>query len=132
VSLRRIPRNYEEARELADQARARAFARIDWLTKLEEAHRTYLMGLPKRSQPEVLPPLSVAVDRRVNDDPQFKAHVADNRWYIDYATMYAQGEQLELLRQLNRNITLLLERTTTNDARPHTQPHPRITRAERG
>lgn len=129
---RRIPRNYEEARHLADLARARAYARIDRLTRVEEAHQAHIESLPRRARPDVSIPLDVAVDRRVADDSRYKVAVSDNRWYIDYAVMYAQGEQLELLRELNTNVARLLERIKTNDAHPYAKPHPRITREERG
>jgi hypothetical protein len=128
MTTHRIPRNYAEARSFADYARARAFARIDDLTILEEQHRAHLETLPKRARPEVLTPLSVAVDRRVNDDPQFKAAVADNQWYINYATMYAQGEMLELLRDIAAR---LAPRPEMGAYRDSDKPHPRRTRADR-
>lgn len=109
---RRIPKNYAAARQLSDQARARAFARIDALREREAHHRAAQLQLSKSVRRELLnTPLDVAVDQRVNADPQFQAAVADNRWWMNTATMYAQQEIIERLDV----IILLLTQLTTPD-----------------
>jgi hypothetical protein len=129
----KIPRSYAEARELADDARTRAFARIDVLTLREKQHRAHLETLPKRARPEVMPPLDVAVNRRVDSDPVFKAAVADNRWYIDYATMYGQGEIMALLCDIIERLPApRSEMRTRRDGDVSTlKPHPHRPRADR-
>jgi len=95
-----IPHNYAEARRLADEARARAFIRVDQLREMERNHRDAQERLPRHARPQHHTPFDLAVNKRVDNDAIFKAAVADNRWYIDYATMYAQGEILNLLRDI--------------------------------
>lgn len=104
-----IPTNYEQARELADQARARAYARIDHHIQRESMRRTALEIERLRDhwwqfwRPNFLPPMlpfDMAVDRRVADDVDYAVAISDNQWYIQYATMYAQGEQLDELRRI--------------------------------
>lgn len=100
--MRRIPKNYAEARELADAARARAYAIHDQCRAAEERHRDYIASLRKHQRPQSEIPFDVAVDRRAALDPRWKAAVADNRWYIDYATMYGQGELIDAIGRLTQ------------------------------
>ena len=114
---REIPTNYIEARGLADKARARAYARVDHQVHLESVHRIHVESLLRQHwwqfwKPISLPmtslPFDMAVDRRLATDVQYKVAISDNQWYVQYATMYAQGEQLRELRELNRRFALYL------------------------
>lgn len=95
-----IPENYEEARALADKARALAYAIREQHKISLAAHRAYINAMPKRKRPPLEVSFNVAVDRALATDPRYKAAINDNRWYIDYATMYAQGEILEQNREI--------------------------------
>lgn len=97
-----IPRNYAEARTLADKARARAFARLEEIKLDVEVERSTKWGAQKLGST----PTSVIVDRRLATDPTWKSAVADNQWYIQYATMYGQGD---IMKQNERVIALLEE-----------------------
>ena len=109
-----IPRNYLEARELADRARDLAYARREIAKIREAAHRSHQRNQIRQHwwqfwrSPD-LPltiPFEKAVDRRVANDPDYKGAIADNQWFIQYATMYAQGEILEELRRKEVEVTV--------------------------
>ncbi len=114
-----IPRNYEEARELADKARDLAYERRDRARLLESAHRSHQRaGLREYWwqfwRPTTLPlsiPFDKAVDRRVANDPEYNGAIKDNQWYIQYATMYAQREVLAELRKREPDVYLDLGET---------------------
>lgn len=114
---RRIPRNYRAARELSDLARAKAFTRMDSIYDHEVARREAL-GERKRSQrPDAEAPIDVVVDTRVSQDPKFKVAVADNRWWMNTATMYAQGEIIERLDLIVGLLTQLAEMLNRRETR---------------
>lgn len=102
-----IPCNYDEARKLADEARDKAYARRRLARDLEAAHRAHLRSRLRQYwwqlwRPTATPltiPFETAVDRRVASDLEYKGAVDDNRWYIQYAIMYAQGEIRDELRR---------------------------------
>jgi hypothetical protein len=75
---------------LADQSRDKAYAARD--ATRERVTREILNGrrnvLDSNSQ--------VVIDKLGLEDLQFKANVADNRWYIDQATMWAAIADVEL------------------------------------
>lgn len=102
-----IPGNYDQARLLADRARSKAYQRRDLARMVEAAHRAHLRSNLRQHwwqfwRPATMPltiPFETAVDRRVARDPEYKGAVDDNKWYIQYATMYAQGEIRDMLAQ---------------------------------
>lgn len=110
-----VPTTYRQARDLADASRDKAYAVIDEHRLRESAHRSYWRAKERQYwwqlwKPRTHMPLSIpfdtAVDRRVNTDPRWAQHVSDNQWYIQYATMYAQGEQLTELERLRKCIDI--------------------------
>jgi hypothetical protein len=44
--------------------------------------------------------LSLIVDTAAGKDPVWKGHVANNKWFIDKATMYGVAAQVEILTEL--------------------------------
>lgn len=118
--MRIVPRTYREARDLADQCRARAYQIIDEHRLRECAHREYWRARERKHWWQVWKPpamtfipLDVAVDYRVAKDSRWKTAVSDNQWYIQYATMYAQGEQKQELLQLRQDIDILVARQSS-------------------
>ncbi len=96
-----IPSTYAEARKLADEARDRATARKTEIRRsIERQARTGVRDFH-------MTPIKVIVDRYCSEDVIWKRAVADNQWYIQYATMYAQQE---LLNKLDELITLMRDR----------------------
>lgn len=103
--MRTLPSTYAEARELADAARAKAYARRDLAVLKENAHRAYQRAQLRQRwwqvwRPVEMPlsiPFDHAVDRRLARDAVYLGAIADNRWYIDQAIMYGQGEILASL-----------------------------------
>lgn len=107
-----VPHNYDEARRLADEARAKAYVRRKLARDLEAAHRAHIRAHLRQywwqfwrpASPPLTIPFNTAVDRRVASDQEYKGAVSDNQWYIWYATMYAQGEIRDELRQANQPV----------------------------
>ena len=129
MGTRKIPRTYDEARALADDARDRAFAQVDLQRELEQRHRDVEANRPRAAQRDVTMPFDVAVDTRLKTDQRFKSAINDNRWYIDYATMYAQGEQIDLLREIRdllRSQVALTGGSSDNVIRRRPSPRHRV------
>lgn len=112
-----IPTTYRQARDLADACRAKAYAVRDEHVLREAAHRAYWQDRVRKHwwqfwKPSAAPltlPFHTAVDRRTVSDPRWKEAVSDNQWFIQYATMYAQGQQLAELQALRGEIDIFTQ-----------------------
>lgn len=103
----RIPANYKEARALADWNRQRFYERVAEIRRKEAAERAINRSRPVRQQRDMSLPFDTAVDLLAAEDRKCKGYAADNKWYIQYANMYAQGELLEEMRRQNEELRLL-------------------------
>lgn len=101
-----IPRDYAEARAAADAARDRANARREWL---QGAIQDQIAAGTQNGQRYAREHPAVLLGRLLARDDLWKVAVADNQWYIQYATMYAQGELLEQQRQVLGELRAVLD-----------------------
>lgn len=116
-----LPTTYRQARDLADACRAEAYRVRDEHVLREAAHRAHWRDKLRKHwwqfwRPVASPlhlPFNIAVDRRVKADPRFKEAVSDNQWYIMYATMYAQGQQLAEFTAIRENLDLMIAARTS-------------------
>lgn len=79
----------EDARERFDTRKAELL--ID-VRRLIASDRRDTLGTPE----------SVMLDRRLAEDPRARGAAADDRWFIDQATMYASLRQVEQLDEITR------------------------------
>ena len=103
----KIPENYEEARRLADWNRQKFYERVADIRFQEAARRAINRDKPPRKQRDMSLPFEIAVNQLVKNDAICKGYAADNRWYIEYAIMYAQREQLREMRRQNAELRRL-------------------------
>lgn len=98
-----IPSNYTEARQAADAARDKA-NRIK--QDIADGIRHEIAIGSQNGKRYAKQNVQLLIDRTTSNDPEWKTAVAQNQWYIQYATMYAQGtiiaQLAALLRELRR------------------------------
>ena len=93
--MRKPPFSYDDAIQLANEARERAIRRRDAIqAAVEYRNRTN----PTRQT--LGNSLAVLVDAEVSKDPRWRAHVNDNQWYLAQATAFGVGEVRDLLHEL--------------------------------
>lgn len=104
-----LPRTARGARLKADAHRQRA------LERRAELHRDIAMRqlLAHRHDPRKRESVKHMVDRALVDDPEWRANVSDNQWWLAQAATYAGDETVRLLKMLHAQnemiITILRE-----------------------
>lgn len=96
-----VPTTHAEARQRADAARDRA-------NRIRQFFRRELLLAIENQTPNgkryAAQNFEVLLDRTTAADSSWKAAVAENQWMIQYATMYAQTELLELLNRVVKHL----------------------------
>ena len=133
------PTTYEEAKRLALESRARMIERYEQIAEQERMHRAHLRSMLRKHWWQIWRdigyvrldfPFDVLVDRNCATDAIYQTYVGDVQWFLNWASMFAQGEQRDELRALSTQLAVPV-RTPRRSARTDDPPAPPPQRMQR-